>query len=558
MRPYDRDEGRPAAQDELASPVEMSEPEWRSHLLDPLRSATQEKITALLSARSLLPRDIDSAFEGDTGLVRHVLWEMIVEGAVGIDTDLSLVLKSHPPEPPATETAEFEFGSRAYREERKNNKDDFEADERDEGERDRDRLIYAMGLRRLGAVSQTASSDQGVAFHNRLTHTLVVAQVARRLAEYLDGKPEYRDIVERAGLNPAVAEAAALAHDMGHPPFGHEAEQTLDELMEEQGIVGGFNGNAQSFRIVTYQECRNIMFPGLNLTRATLNAILKYPWLSTAQIRKGDQKYARKWGAFETEWREFEFARAGREPDDETPSLEAEIMDWADDIAYALHDVEDFYRVGLVPLDRLLVDENARASFLSDSFARWARLGIRNEASLVGRGRLEEIFDRLMDIMRLPDLTEPYDGREAQRQGLRAVLTRLTRRYVREPGLELLEDPGPTGCVVVRDSNAVVELFLLKELIWHYVIRNPGAGLISQQVGQKAVIRTLFEEYCKSPDVFPRQFNRIGHQEQSETVRKSRNAVDFICSLTEPQAVALYGRLTGASWGSISDAISST
>jgi dGTPase len=217
------------------------------------------------------------------------------------------------------------------------------------GQRDRDRILYSPAFRRLQAVTQVIlAADEGYLQHNRLTHSLKVAQVGRRIAELL--KRTYttrayeRAIERRGGLDPDVVEAASLAHDLGHPPFGHIAEQRLQELMQGEGLRDSFEGNAQSFRIVTRLSAIDPDYLGLDLTRATLNAILKYPWL-----REGRES---KWGAYETEKDVFAWAREDRFEERER-SLEADIMDWADDIAYAVHDVEDFFRVGLIPLGSL-------------------------------------------------------------------------------------------------------------------------------------------------------------------------------------------------------------
>lgn len=237
--------------------------------------------------------------------------------------------------PPATPTsrAERRFSDRR-------------ADQRSPFKRDRDRVLYTSALRRLAGVTQVVAAEEGHVFHNRLTHTLEVAQVARRLAERL--LDEQSALAEVLGLDAEVAEAAALAHDLGHPPFGHVAEEELDRLVKSAGLMDGFEGNPQSFRVVTKLAKRHEDFDGLNLSRASLNAILKYPW-----FRQTDGSWQeRKWGAFHVDGEDFTFAREGFA--DTYKSAEAEIMDWADDIAYAVHDVEDFYRAGLVPLEQLL------------------------------------------------------------------------------------------------------------------------------------------------------------------------------------------------------------
>lgn len=145
---------------------------------------------------------------------------------------------------------------------------------RTETQRDRDRILYSSAFGRLAGITQVASSSPGASFHNRLTHSFKVAQVARRLAERL--REEEREVELVDNLDPDAAEAAALGHDTGHPPFGHIAEEVLARAMAD---AGGYEGNAQSFRIVCRLAMRDPSQPGLNLTPTTLNGMLKYPWL---------------------------------------------------------------------------------------------------------------------------------------------------------------------------------------------------------------------------------------------------------------------------------------
>lgn len=127
-------------------------------------------------------------------------------------------------------------------------------DDRQESQRDRDRLLYSSAFRRLAGVTQVIAPGEGHVFHNRLTHSLKVAQIARRLAERILSKQS--SLAEQLGVDPDVCEAAALAHDLGHPPFGHVAEKELDRLVVEHGLMDGFEGNAQSFRIVNSLSVR--------------------------------------------------------------------------------------------------------------------------------------------------------------------------------------------------------------------------------------------------------------------------------------------------------------
>jgi dGTPase len=251
-------------------------------------------------------------------------------------------------------------------------------DQRDAFQRDRDRILYTSAFRRLAGKTQVASTGEGHVFHNRLTHTLEVAQIARRLAEKLQAQPDLVNVV--GGLDPEVVEAAAYAHDLGTPPFGHIAEEELDQLVmnagRDVGVADGFGANAQSFRTVAKLAVRHVDVAGLNLTRATSNAILKYPW-----PRRTSGPRLRKWGAYSTEDEEFAWARELHSASDDGRCAEAELMDWADDIAYSVHDVEDFYRAGLIPLQRLATDGGEIDRFVDGTLARWDRLGITSDTT---------------------------------------------------------------------------------------------------------------------------------------------------------------------------------
>jgi dGTPase len=230
--------------------------------------------------------------------------------------------------------------------------DDAIRDERSEGQKDRDRILYCSALRRLASVTQVTSPTASGSTHNRLTHALKVAQVGRRISENLRRKHPGLDPSKasdpRLAVDPDVVEAAGLAHDLGHPPFGHMSEAKLNKLAKKQGCEEGFEGNAQSFRIVAALEVRGVsVSPGLGLTRATLNALLKYPF---PWDPKGGE--TQKFGVFKEERPVFDWCRKGlQRPDQRT--LEAEIMDWSDDITYAAHDLEDFYRSNFIPVSQL-------------------------------------------------------------------------------------------------------------------------------------------------------------------------------------------------------------
>ena len=422
--------------------------------------------------------------------------------------------------------------------------DDF----RKRAERDRDLILYSPEFRRLAGVTQVVAAEEGHVFHNRLTHSLEVAQVSRRIAEKLTREfpQETKDLID-----PDVVEAAALAHDLGHPPFGHVAETELNKLVtHEAGLLDGFEGNAQSLRIITklaQQSYRPQRGPerkeiGLNLTRATLNATLKYPWL---RATGGEQQH--KWGAYQSEEEELTWARKMEPPGSTAKSPEAAVMDWADDITYAVHDVTDFYRAGLIPLDKLAPAKNGveRKRFCEEVF-----LQIRGKSLNYTEAELESTVE---SIVRYFPLDERYQGTRKQRGILQSFASNLTNRYV---SAVQFSHPGGGSISISRNPELEKEIFMWKQMTWHYVIRNPA--LATQQFGQRKIIRDLFSIFFdaaknKQFELIPAEF-----REQlilGEAGMTARIIADLIAGLSERQAVVLHRRLTGVAMGSVLDRV---
>ena len=432
--------------------------------------------------------------------------------------------------------------NREFRDERRNEKiSKTEGDDRSPAQRDRDRLLYSSAFQRLAEVTQVVTASSGYVFHNRLTHSLQVAQVGRRLAEKLLIRSALRDAESFEGLDPDVVEAACLAHDMGHPPFGHVVEEELDSLAEK---FGGYEGNAQSFRILCQLSFRSPKYRGLDLTRATLAAVLKYPWL------KGENpKKPRKWGAYSSEKADFDFARAIY-PVEQEQTAEAYIMDWADDITYSVHDLEDFYKAGRIPLHLLSQeDSREREYFFDDVFHR--QEAAQNNAVVDRRDELEKKFTDLV-LVNFPT-TEEYRGTERQRAGLKNFTGNLIGRYIN--GVSIVEKDGRLRLQV--DPQYRDEVLMLKELIWTYVIQDPA--LATQQVGQRHMIKTLYGVYTQASSsqsewkLFPAYYRERLNESDAETDRV-RICVDLISSFTETQVHRIYKRLTGsASESSLND-----
>ncbi|MGC4189803.1 MAG: dNTP triphosphohydrolase [Thermomicrobiales bacterium] len=407
---------------------------------------------------------------------------------------------------------------------------------------DRDRILYSSALRRLSGITQVISPSGSHPSHNRLTHTLEVAQIGRSLAERLLHQHGAEALLPFGGLDSDVVEAAALAHDLGHPPFGHISERELNRLVTfEHGVHDGFEGNAQSFRILTKLMVRHRERDGLNLTRATLSAASKYPWL---RAEAAEDEHFRKWGAYRTEEMAFAWSRERlREPYRKT--LEAHLMDWADDVAYAVHDLDDFFRVGAIPLDRLASDERERDRFLTAHFERERMTPAEQEEQW-------RIFSNLLGIV---PVTEPYQGSREDQVRSRSLVSTLVHRYITEVAID--------GHGLAIDPLVRAEVTLLKGVTWQYVI--DSRALVTQRYGHTQLIRSLFSVLADAAaDAKTRgEVSRIFPLFYQDMIREGafrdemivRCVADYIASMTEQQVIALHHRLTGIALGSDLDPI---
>ena len=406
------------------------------------------------------------------------------------------------------------------------------------GARDRDRVLYCDPFRRLLGVTQVVGAHEGPSLHNRLTHSIKVAQIARRLAENTRKTCDSEKIDALGGLDPEVAEAAALAHDIGHPPFGHATERTLDELVRDRGCPDGFEGNAQSFRVVTqlaFTKDPPDNPPGLDLTRATLRAVLKYPWLRELDSNMqpdASSAHSKKWSAYETERDDFDFAMALHPAGNRRRSLEAEIMDWADDVTYAVHDLEDFYRANLIPLPTLILDAGAGSEFLAE---------VCDKREL-DEALAQQTFGNLEAF--LPNT--PFTGTASSIGRLSEMRSYFITNLLQ--AFEIDED----GAVKIN-AEGKAQAEILKYLTRKYVIDAPG--LSAQRFGHQRIIEDLFDAYC---DIGPQGAQNATplntpffDREIYEDCHSARRTADFIASLTEDQAVRLYKRITGQSLDSI-------
>lgn len=416
-----------------------------------------------------------------------------------------------------------------------------DTDVREPAQKDRDRVIYTSAFRRLAGVTQVVGAVEGHAFHNRLTHTIEVAQIARRLTERLCTTQGAEIERHAIALDPDVVEAAALAHDLGHPPFGHVAEEALRDCVDAAAPdADGYEGNAQSFRILVRLAAQRPPHRGLNVTRATLNAVLKYPWFRG----DGPTDKPKKFGAYRSDSDDFEFARRGFAPG--VRALEAQVMDHADAVAYSVHDFDDFYRAGLLPLDDVHAGIDREITRFRDGgklpsdFVEGNRKELKQWFGLMPRGR--------------------YTGEYNQRAALRALSSSLIGEFAGTPRLvsgndSLQLDVPPASELRIR---------FLQSIVWRHVIESPR--LATQQHGQRRIIETLFQAYCdaigdpkEAPRLVPGAFRKeldeleTASTSRSRTALVARLAADIVASLTDTQAVAIFRRITGVAPGSVMD-----
>jgi dGTPase len=384
------------------------------------------------------------------------------------------------------------------------------------------------------------------------------------LAEKL--KREHPNDLLQHAIDPEVTESAALAHDLGHPPFGHVAETRLNKWLVEDGVLDGFEGNAQSFRILTKLAQREDDLDdkhnvgGLNLTRATLSASLKYPYLQS----DNPHTLRAKWGAYHSEADDLNFAQEREGMCLVGRSLEAQIMDWADDIAYSVHDTEDFYRGGLIPLHRLRADQKGNTAeidrFLKGVFTRGRILRLN---PTYNESELRRVFYHLSFFFQR--VQESYGGTRSQRQLLRGLTSFLIGRYV--TGTRLKDEPQDPRDSLDIDEGLRKEVAILKELLWHYVIDNPS--LAAQHHGHRRVIDTLYviyrdavldpnpREWTILPTFFREEMEQL-HREFGQAKPKSaclRIVSDAIAGMTDHQALRMHQRLTGNLPGTMHDPI---
>jgi dGTPase len=352
-------------------------------------------------------------------------------------------------------------------------------DYRSEYQRDRDRIVHSAAFRRLEYKTQVFVNHEGDMFRTRLTHSIEVAQIGRSVARVLR-------------LNEDLTEAIALAHDLGHTPFGHAGQDTLNHCMKD---YGGFEHNLQSLRVVDELEERYAEFNGLNLTYETREGILKHCSLkNAAAMGELGERFIKK----------------------QQPSLEAQIANLADEVAYNNHDIDDGLRAGLITVEQL-----AGIHLFNEQYERV----IATHAGIGARRLLHEVVRRMIN-RQVTDLVE------------------TSRRRIEEAGAATLDtvrvrsEPLIGFSPAMAEWNLALKQFLRQQLYRHYRVRR-------MSVKADRIVKALFGAFMEDSQILPPEYQQKSRErEQAAGVAgRARVVADYIAGMTDRYAIGEYERL---------------
>jgi dGTPase len=391
---------------------------------------------------------------------------------------------------------------------------------RDDFARDRARVLHSAALRRLAAKTQVLSPASPADFaRNRLTHSLEVAQVGRELATALQ-------------LSPDVVDTACLSHDLGHPPFGHNGERALNDWAAD---FGGFEGNAQTLRILTRLEPKVIddegRSVGLNLTRASLDATCKYPWTSEHPLP--DPGGRLKYGVYPDDEPVFRWMRNGAPG--RVRCIEAEVMDLSDDIAYSVHDFEDAITNRYLDPSRLA--DTGEHSALLAAIQTWVGFDFPRD----------ELEDALYRLMRLPEWLPSFDGSRPDLGRLKNLTSDLIGRFARA-ATTATRDAYPLDALTRYRAHVVVprvveaEMAVLKGIIGATVVSIDGRKALYKE--QRGVLKRLATALWERPEALD-AIHADDFAGASDDAAQRRVVVDQVASLTDQLAIAWHSRLVG-------------
>jgi dGTPase len=416
--------------------------------------------------------------------------------------------------------------------------------------KDRDRIVHSGALRRLQRKSQIVGVQSNDFFRTRLTHTYECAQIGQAIARR-SRRSDWKTVVAKLDDLPDLIEAACLAHDLGHPPFGHNGEQALSVMMKRHA-QSLFEGNAQSFRIASNLELKyedGTRSYGLNLTRTTLKAILKYPWDERSPaVNPKHVKFCVYDDPDDLAVYEWLFKGQPRPEDPkDRRTLATDILDAADDIAYAAHDFEDGVWSGMIPLHLLTAGDSRTIAALER----------------VVRERHPDLFKGVSVRKRVRELLRPIASRAwAQKPFDRARTSRgELKNFTADLIGDLIAEVTPGDRFLPADNDTKRRLYVLTGMAWTWMIRSPQ--LATLQYGQRRLIESLFEGYWENPQMLPQRerwmqvyesglsdedlmANPSANRDDAVVWRaKARLICDHIAGMTDLYALHVYAEMFG-------------
>lgn len=386
-------------------------------------------------------------------------------------------------------------------------------DERSVFERDRSRIIHSTAFRRLQGKTQVFELGSSDFFRTRLTHSLEAAQIGKGIALDSNGKAD-TDLVE----------SACLIHDIGHPPFGHAGEKVLHELMKDNG---GFEGNAQNLRIIHRLEAK-INQGGLNLTLASLDAILKYPWSYSEAKKKGKKKFYYDDDVPLVEWVKTGVAEPGAR------SVECQIMEWADDIAYSTHDLEDGLKSGMISYGRIMSHQDE----------------IRKEVEAEGLEWDQAAWESILgDIQELSKQDNSFQAKVRRKEMISKLVGDFIHGITWKQRSDYEKFPSRYRYEMCWNPSVQIKCAMLKKLVWITIINDQRVAILEKKSSH--IITTIFEELNDEgwrSKLLPPDFREMLAKNDSHRV-----VADYIAGMTDAHALKIYSRLRESDIHSIFD-----